>query len=203
MKYRLSFLFLIASLALGCSNQWRDADAQITASEMLGFLNESATTSGSGGDMATAQALSKDESAAIYFADGGGKSPWTVASAASLVDWSFLGSAGGGLWYGNISEVRVFLIDTFKATTPNAALIISIKKTGETAFTHYAFTGSRGLGGSDYQAVLNNGSNRLVLRSTDVVDGDLDAVIQLKVFVQSSGGEEYIGKFSTLVGFGE
>lgn len=203
MKYRLTFLFLITSFVLGCSNQWREADAQISADQMLGFLNESASASGTGGDMATAQTLSKDESAAIYFADGGGTSPWTVASSASLVDWSFLGSSGSSLWYGNISEVRVFFIDTFRATLPNAALIVSIKKSGESAFTHYAFTGSRGLGSNDYQAVLSNGSNRLVLRSTDVIDGDLDAVIQLKVFVQTSAGEEYIGKFSTLVGFGE
>jgi hypothetical protein len=200
MKYRLSFLVLVLFASAACSNQWREADADITASEMLSMLNEVSAAS-AGGDVANAKALSNDPNAAIYFADAPA-SGWTVASVASLIDWTFLGSSGNGLWYGGIAEVRVFYIDV-PSSPRQTGLIIGIKKNGESAYTYHGFTGTGSMGSEDYETVLSqNGQKRLVLRSMDVEDDDLAPVIQLKAFAFDSLGEYYIGKFSTLVGFG-
>ncbi len=199
MTRALIFISIAISL-LGCSNQWRDADAEITAQEMLSMLDQAQTSAGASGDLSQALALRQDPNSAIYFADAPGPLG-SVASIASLTDWSFLGQAGGDLWYGAIQEVRVFFIDAPQADgSRKAGLILAIMKKGESAFTYHGFTGASSMGDEEFESVLSSGGQqRLILRSMDVAEGDLAPVIQLKAWLP---GDAYIGKFSTLVGFG-
>lgn len=199
----LSVLVFVLFGGAGCSNQWRDADAEISASDMLQMLNEAKTSASSSTSLSQALSLAQDPNAAIYFADA--PSPLgTVASIASLVDWSFIGSDGANLWYGAIESVRIFFIDAPTSTQRKTGLVIGIKKKGSQNYSYYGFVGTASMFEEEYETVLSlNGQPKLVLYSTDVGEGDLNPTIQLKAWkILPNGAEDYIGKFSTLVGFG-
>jgi hypothetical protein len=204
MIARLTVVLSMVIAFAGCSNQWRDADANITAAEMMEMLNSvTSSSNASSGDLSQALALKDDPNAAIYFADApdsvGGMG--SVASIASLVDWSFLGQDYATLSIWKINEVRVFFIDAPQADgSRKTALILGLKIESSANFTYFGFTGTASLGDNDYSTVLSAGGQvKLILKSLDAEDGDLEPVIQLKAY---SPGDEEIGKFSTLVGFG-
>lgn len=196
-------LFTILILA-GCSNQYRDADAELSAAELLSMLNEIGSVQGTSGSSSLSQALAMkdDPNASIYFADGPGPLG-TPASIVSLVSFDFLGTAGRDLWWGALQEVRVFFFDSPTVNGRKNGLILALKRHSSNAFEYYGFTGYSALGDEDYEAVmLSNGQEKLVLRSFDVEDGDLAPVIQLQVYeIDAYGNENFIGKFSTLVGY--
>ena len=203
MIARLSLLLVLVTASAGCSNQWRDADANITGAELKEMMNSiSSASNTSSGDLTQALALKDDPNAAIYFADApdsvGGMG--SVSSIASLVDWSFLGQNYANLTHWNIKEVRVFFIDAPQGDSRKTSLILGLKIDSATNFTYFGFTGTASLGDSDYSTVLSSGGQvKLILKSVDAQDGDLKPVIQLKA---SLPGDVEIGKFTTLVGFG-
>jgi hypothetical protein len=91
-----------------------------------------------------------------------------------------------------ITDARVFFFDA----SPNFGLVVGIKRAGAD-FSYYGFSGQGDFDG-DFQAVLTGASGQITVESEDV-DGDvLNDVIQLHVY-DSQGN--YIGKFSTLVGY--
>jgi len=197
---KLTLLFALVSV-LGCSNQWRDADAEIDSDDMLSMLEEVSEAQGSssgGGALSEALAFKDDESASIYFGDA--PSPLgPVASIASIWDFQFLGADSSFSWR-EVSEARVFFFDRpSSGSSRDNGLVVGIKKQGEESFTYYGFTGTGTLGKDEFVAELDNGSGtQITLRSFDIEDGDLAPVIQLKIYASGT----YIGKFATLVGFG-
>lgn len=205
MAKRLTFVFtvvaLLATAVVGCSNHWREVDHDISSEEVMAMLNEVGGGQGFGaGDLTTALNLKDDPATAIYFADAP-SSLGPVASVVSLMNFDFLGLPD--LWWGAIAQARVFFMDTPTDSGRQAALIIGLDQ-GSGTFSYHALSGSSTIDGREFVAELSGGGQtRLVLRSFDVQDGDLAAVIQLKAYDHdSSGNERYIGKFSTLVGFG-
>jgi hypothetical protein len=84
-----------------------------------------------------------------------------------------------GETYRSFEEVRVFFFDLPSESGHQNGLIVGLRKYGESGLTYTAFSGSGSFGDSDMSVTLQaNGSDRIVLRSYDVTDGDLDNVIQ-------------------------
>lgn len=202
----------IVAAILGCSNQWREADADLTSEEMLQFLADVEAAHGQSlaqGSVSEALALKDDLRTSIYFADAPGVLG-PVVSVTSLADFGFLGS-GQNLTPFDIASVRLFFMDLPTDSGHENGLIVGIGTAGGTdtsassSFTYYGFVGRGDVVDGEFEAILESGSEpRLVVRSFDVDDDDeLMSVIQLKVYdFDQNGDERYIGKFSTLVGYG-
>jgi len=197
----LPIIILTVVGGVGCSNQWREADPQISADEMWSMLDEVESAqgaSGSSGSISEALQYKSEASTAIYFADAPGPLG-PVASILSFTDFSFLGISQITS-FRQIQAARVFFLDTPTEAGRHAGLVIGIQQGSDVQYV--GFSGSASFSGSTYTATLNGPSGSVVLRSLDVQSGDLKPVIQLKVYVDTGGGERYIGKISTLVGFG-
>lgn len=209
MRIQILALSVMSALAMGCSNQWREGDAEVTAEQMLSYLGEvssAQTTSTSGGDLAGALALKDQEGVRIYFAESSGiNSPMgPVASVLSLGNFEFMGMPE--LTWNQIEQTRVFFLDVPTADGGHTSgLIVGIRKAGETALTYAGFTGSGAMNEEDFVVTLQaNGADKMVLRTFDVDGGDLTSVIQMLIWdIDPSGAEYYNGKFSTLIGFGD
>ncbi len=197
-------LLLFAMLSAACSNQVRDTGG-IDSERMTTALSEISVTSAGGGDIQTALAMKDQPGVRIYYAESSGpQSPMgPVASIISLTYFDFLGAPG--LAWSAFEEARVFFFDLPSETGHQNALIVGLRKAGETQINYSGFTGVASFGDSDMTVTLQEGGvDKVVLRSNDVEDGDLKQVIQLLVWdIDSSGTELYNGKFSTLIGFGD
>jgi hypothetical protein len=208
--------FLLFLLGAACSNQWREGEQSVSGDEMMAMLGEAQTngaqsTSGGGGDLATAVALKDDAGSTVYFADAPrGHVP--VAAVFAMLNLDFLGTGTMGLNYEAVQAVRIFFIDNPSQT----ALVLGVQMTGAqapvadpnatggvipaTQFTYYAFTGQGSSSDGTYSATLTgpNGSS-ITLESDDVGgDGLLMDVIQLRMY-DSSG--YFLGKFTSLTGY--
>jgi hypothetical protein len=204
MRALMRIMAFVIALA-GCSNQWRDADAEVTSEEMMAMLDEVQSAQGQSlvsGDVSTALAMKDQPGVAIFFADGPGPLG-PVASVLSIFDFNFIGQSG--LTYSAISQARIFFFDNPVSGSRENGLILAIKQSSDGAsFNYYGFTGNSTISDGEFVAVMSSGGqDKIVLRSFDVDGDDLAGVIQLQVYaIEADGSERYIGKFSTLVGFG-
>jgi hypothetical protein len=196
----------VAVSVLGCSTHWREAD--VSEEQLQAALDDisAGTSNVGGGDTSQVLALKDDAAAIVYYAEAPG-SMGSVANLIGITDFSFLNS-GLDIWYGNITAARVIFIDLPTASGRQDGLILglatssSAQTTAASGFTYYSFTGNGSIGGGEFSAQMQGGGT-VIIRTTDVSDGDLDGVIQLRFYAaDQSGNEVYIGKISTLAGFG-
>lgn len=201
---RLFYIFsLVAVVSLvACSNQWREADAEISAEEMLALLDDAASASSlSGSGVSQALQFREEEGTAIYFSDAPGPLG-TIASVFSIYSYlDFLSPSLQGMTRESLYQVRIFFFNQHTSSGIRAALIVGLQTDASSSFQYFGFEGDAVISDDEYEAVLYNGSGQpaMILRSFDVEGGDLAPVIQLKV---SDANDNPIGKFSTLVGFG-
>lgn len=199
----LGIILLTALVAsVGCSNQYRSVPmddhtfVKASLNEILGV------SSASTNEVAQFKQLSEMPGASLYYSDS--VAYGAVMSVASLASFSFFDRPD--LWYGMISEVRIFFVDVFTTQGRQAGLLMAIKENGAQDFQVKAFLSTRPseVVGGEFVAVLgNNGQERLTLRSMYVdEDDELEAIIRLDVSeFDGSALETYIGQFSTLVGY--
>ncbi len=195
---------VLVALTVGCSNQWREANAGLSAQDlavMLSEVSQSQAQALSSGDVAQALALNDDPNTVIYFADSHGELG-PIASILSIYDFSFLTGNAQHTW-ASFSEVRIFFLDRPTAGARDNGLIIGLREPGQD-MRYYGFTGHGTFSGDSFEVVLSSGgTKKVVLRTNDVTDDDFDGVIQMQVYdFDGSGNEQYNGQFSTLVGFG-
>jgi hypothetical protein len=201
-------LLLTISLLLmalgGCSNQYREAD-EVTVDELLSALNQVQEASAAGSTTSLVSEILKlqeDPNTYIYYSYGPGPlgPPASVAAILSFDRFGF--SDGDDFDYTELAEVQVFFFDTSNELGRQFALILGVRKLGETSLKYIGMKGTGAIGEKDLYATLE-GENKqtLIFRSNDIDDGELATVIQLRVYEGSSGGESFVGKFSTLVGF--
>lgn len=201
----LTFALALVISAVGCSNQWREADAGLSEADlalMMSEINEAQSQSLSSGDVQAALAMFDDPNTVVYFADSHGELG-PVASILSLFDFIFITGDSRHSWR-SFSEARIFFFDRPTGSSGrDSGLIIGLRE-GTGSMRYYGFTGTGSFNGDSYEAVLySGGQKRVILRTLDVTDGDFDGVIQMQVYdFSESGAEQYNGKFSTLVGFG-
>lgn len=200
----IAIAFLLLSTA--CSNQYRTSDPQMSSDAMMQLLSEAqGTSTQSTGQDAIGQAMQMkaDPNTTIYFADAPGPMG-TVASVLAFDSLSFLG-AGADLYYGNISQARVFFLDNpFAAGGRQDVLIVGIASAASSGqFTYYSFSGSGALDSGEFSVSFTGGDGRsFTLRSFDLDGDSLAAAIQLRAYTtDGSGNEVYLGKFSTLSGY--
>lgn len=200
MKRLVMACALSVFITSGCSNHWREGDAQISGEEMLQILGEVQTGSSlMGGNVSQVLQLKDDPATAIYFADAPG-SLGPVASVLSLFNFEFLGQPD--LAWDSITQARVFFLDRPADGGRQTGLIIGIG-VGGGSLSYYGFSGTGSIENGEFVAQLSGGQKNITLRSYDIEGGDLSGTIQLQVYdVDAAGNERYIGKFSTLVGFG-
>jgi len=207
-------LILIASVAmsLGCSNQWRSADTGRDAKEVAEILAVIERDNQSLGVNDSARQnffdLTNEPDSTIFFGEAPGLLG-PVVSLLSLLDFSFLGQAYSFLSPLDIEAANVFFVDLPAADGNWAGLLVDIKLLGNTSFESppkFFYSLQPGsVQDGEYQVVVeDDGGTALVLRSLDVdSDGFLEGVIQLQVYdFDSFGQERYLGKISTLVGYG-
>lgn len=221
-----TFSLIILIPILGCSNQWREGDAQIDGDEVLAMLDQVAGVSSESLDgevtssvsgMAEAVREKDNPDTTIFFADAPGPIG-PVASVLALDNLDFL-NLGEGLWYGNVSQAQIFFLDTPTSSGRHNGLVIGIgtgagnsrdggsdgqnASESATAYQYAAMSGQGSIENGEFYVEMETPSgSTLVLRSWDVDGDELRAVIQLQVYEVDSAGEEiYLGKFSTLVGF--
>lgn len=199
MAKRTAILILILSAWLaGCSNQWREANPERTPEEVNQFLADVQSAQGQGlssGNVTAA--LQHVNEAQLYFAD----SESNIGMVSSLLSFDWFGWMGNGaenLSWGNISETRIFFLDYWNGSYSEVGLVIGINQ-GQ-GYTYYGFHGTGDSYDGEFVAELQGGAGTIVARSYDTTDDILDDVIQLKLYlVGPGGGEQYLGKISTLV----
>jgi hypothetical protein len=202
---KLSLIFLVLVLS-ACSNQWREGDAGLSSEKVGSYLDEAmASSSVSSFNASTMKSLRDDPNSAVFFAEAPGPLG-TVASLLSLMDFSFLGTSNSkDLWWGSFPYARVFLLDTPTSSGRKAVLILGLQEGSTSDLTYHTFAGDSMISDGEYLAELydSSGHEKLALRSFDTDGDDMKTVIQIKVSdFNLSGQEQYIGKFSTLVGYG-
>ena len=196
-------MIIAACLATAaCSQEWREGDAGLTGDEMLSMLDEAnqASSSSSGG-VANALAYKDDPNTTIFFADAPGPLG-EVREVLALDDMDFLGT-GQDLWYGNIKFARVFFLDSPGPSDRQDGIVFGIAQ-DDGQYRYYGFSGQGAINGGQFEATMSDASgHRVTVRSWDTDGDDLTGVIQLRVYeYDGSGNEYYIGKITTLVGFG-
>ena len=203
---------LLLLFSLGCSNQWRNADLEKDAQDVMNILNNiEDEVSTSGTVPQTAQNffnLKNDLNSSIYYAEafawGGPLGP--IASVFSIYNYEFAGPPLAGLSYNNLTEVRVAFIDLPTDSGHQCGLMVdSVLMADGSANTAFYSCTSAQVDGGEFIAQLERADGyKIALRSFDVdQNGDFKGVIQLKVYdIDSAGNEISNGKLSTLVGFG-
>lgn len=186
-------LIAILSLTLGCSTQWRDGEAGITADQLAERLESVGQSSGTG--VAEVLDMLKEGHTQIFFAESGTNGP--PSQIASLYDFSFLGVTDR-INFLDLQEVEVYFFDQYlESGQRNYGLIVGLRYGGQSALTYYGISGQGGINDDLFEAVLGDS---LALTSTDIdEDGEFNTVIQLQAYDPSSG--KYLGKFPALVGF--
>lgn len=206
------FSVSVAVSVLGCSTHWREAD--VSSAQLQAAIDDISTGAANvgNGDASQVLALKDDPTSIVYYAEAPG-SMGSVANLIGITDFSFLNS-GLDIWYGNITAARVIFIDLPTASGRQDGLILGLATTSQTTtaadgtaqmtpgFTYYSFIGSGSIDGGEFTAQMQGGGT-VIVRTVDVSGGDLDGVIQLRFYAaDQSGNEVYIGKISTLAGFG-
>jgi hypothetical protein len=190
-------------MPLGCSNQWRTGDANISAEDMMALLNEvqsASTQSTGGGNLSSILAMKDDPNTTIYFGDAGPPQP-NVLSVLAFDTLDFLASGQGYDWT-NINSARVFFFDNPTGGHTDG-LIIGILPNGAQQFQYFGFYGAGQIDSGTLTAtLLGDNGNALIVRSDDVDGQTLTGTIQLRVYELDGGGNEvYIGKVPSLEGF--
>jgi hypothetical protein len=198
-KLVLVFFLLVTA----CSQEWREGDAGLSGDEMMSLLDE-AQSGNAYADSGVTQALAykTDPNTTIFFADAPG-SMGPVPGVLALTDMSFLGSGGEQLSQYTVQAARIFFIDSPSLEDRQNGLVIGVTADGG-AMKYYGFSGQGHVDGDLFEATLTGAAGtRVTLRSWDTDDGQLQDVIQLRVYEYDGAGNEiYIGKFTTLVGYG-
>ncbi len=208
----LKKIILILALSFAssaCSYQWMESDSGASADEVIGLLNDilgEVSAANAGGSLQEFIEIKDNPNSTIYFAFGPGEMG-SVASISSLVRYDFMGPGGQDIFFDNIEEVKIFFAYVPEYAGNKAALLIQLKVAGQASPITKAFSAviAPGMDGEEYVAILGEaGVEKLVLRSYNVTDGDLEPVIQLRVsdFDSATGLETENGKFSVLEGFG-
>ena len=209
IKLFLGILSLSISLS-SCSYQWMESDSGASSSEVMGLLNEilGSSTLGAANSAALQEFINikNNPNSSIYFAFAPG-TMGPVASISSLVRYHFLGAAGSDIYYDTIEEVKVFYAYLPAYAGNKGALLIDLKVKGHSDYITKTFVTvfPPQIVGSEYVAILGEaGQEKLVLRSYNIHDGELERVIQFRVsdFDSLTGLETENGKFSVLEGFG-
>lgn len=204
----LVFSSLGLLMALGCSQQYRSADPGISDVELMSRLEQVSTLSGqaTSGDLSLFNALVFDDPlSTIYYAEGPGPLG-PPESVMSLTDFSFVRGLPGGVTPFDLQSVLIAFVHGFSGDRPAASLLVQIQFNGQTYTEVLSNSSDLSFSDKDFGVEMSGPGGTLILRSFDVSDtyeGELASVIQLKVYTYDGAGEEvYIGKFSTLVGFG-
>lgn len=203
----LRFLLItpVLLLSLACSTQWRDADDQLVAEDVVFEVNNmmSDTQLAGKSDSSYFAELFESETSSIYFGMshmGEGFTPlgppWSLLS---LTDFTVLGAPDIGAL--DLEVVRIAFVDDLP--TGRAALAIGYSTLGSTNFKTQFFSASSTPFMEDEELVIVFG-DKLVLKTWDVDESEeLLPVVQFRVYsINSQGQEVFIGKISTLVGYG-
>jgi hypothetical protein len=210
-KWTLIGGLLIAIFASGCSYQWREADSGIGDEELMDLINKFGESSSTGG-MSSFLTIAKNENAAVYFAEGWSDQEGTMgppASVLAILDFSFMGQSGD-LSPLDMDMARAIFVDLKNESGEHEnALLIDFVLNGQTAHVTRVFVSQRGNGivnGDEFEVEMSDSSGkRILVRSYDLVDGtdDLKGTIQLSLWdFDANNNEDFLGKISTLVGFG-
>ena len=200
-------IFIFALLALGltaCSNQEITVDAAVSAAEMQEdlniILNENTTLSA--GSASNFRQLAEDPNTSIYYSRSGPMGSVYSVLAMYNINW-----LAPGLTRGEISQVMVFFLDNITNQGRQVALLVDVLFTDGRAPLTQVFDINQSIAtdGDEIEFIVSNGVDQLILRSFDLQDGleELNASIQLNVFMNNNGTEDYLGKFSALMGFGQ
>lgn len=194
-----AFLLVIGVLVSACSTQWRDASLDVSSDDVASMLAEAQGTSG---QSTTSTSMFPYSAQAVVYFGNAPSSLGPVPSFLSLMDFSFLG-AGQDIWYGNVQQARVFFLDYSHDSSDDVELIFGLD-TGS-GFSYYTFTGQGGVDRGLFDATLTGPNGQeIIVESYDVTDDVLADTIQLKVYAVGAGGDaSYVGKISTLVGYGQ
>ncbi len=207
MKLKFLILSLIfGGLLLGCSNQVRESDPQLSGEEMMAMLDQltsgaSANGSSAGNGVAEALTYKDDPKTTIFFADAPG--PMGPVASVLAVDYLDFIRPGEDLWYGNVTKAQLYFLDSPSTTDRQNGLVIGIVTGESEQYQYYGLSGQGAIVDGQFVVEMTSPTGaRIVLRSFDTDGDDLLSVIQLQVYeVDASGNEIYIGKFSTLVGY--
>ncbi len=196
----IAIVCLVTS-SLGCSTRWREGDDGLTSDEVLESLQKLRADSGAVAGMAEFAQLLEVPTSRVFFAFSDPKKeqikmgkPWNVMS---FLDLSFLGRSDVGSL--DLAAALVAFVEDDASGT--STLLVDFAAEGETEYTTKVFISSARAETKDkiYRIQMSDG---LILESQDVDnDGALKNVIQLKVYFEGPEGEEYLGKFPTLVGY--
>jgi hypothetical protein len=213
---RIIILACTAVHLLGCAERTRYADAGRTASEIEGFyetdLRGKTPTVGNG--IAAADDMVDDPSTNMYYAEsyrdpGGTVAPMGPVDAVTPIQFDKLGL---GINQSQIQTIRVYFFDQIGGDGRyNHALVMHITTTGSSsqplilALANNSSSDEMSSVDDDgvFQVSFSLGGNqRLLLESNDTTDGELNEVVQFKLFLANDGEEpEEIGQISSMIGF--
>ena len=195
----ITFL-LVSSLLLGaCSTQYRNADAQISEDDLFSVIENTIQNSSSS---STLNDLINDDSTVIYFADSAGPLGG-VESVVSFIDFSWLGM-DSELTVWDLEDATVIFLDGFDSDDFRIFYLVVDITDIDGNRTTQVFSSTDGDYVFDDDGAVIYMTDGIVINSFDIADDVKDefgGAIQLRVGVERDGGLDYVGKFSTLVGF--
>lgn len=211
----LSIMSIVGVLLTSCSQHTRtidgEADPQIVMDNFQESLDLLSTAAGANSVVDRLKAMAEDPNVGLYYSEG--PSPLgPVESVFAVLNFDFL-KLDGGLQFSDIKFGRVFFLDLKTTEGRKNMLFLHIEPyEGNPTYAIYSnygdgFADPAQVSDGEFVTILSNsaGEQTLVLRSYDVEpdSDDLMANIQLKVSDFVDGQERPIGKFSTLMGFGQ
>lgn len=204
---RLLLLTPLLLTSLACSTQWRDADDGLEAEDVLFEVDSmlSDTQLAGKGDSSLFRELYLSETSSIYFGLSDLRTgetplgpPWSLLS---LTDLSILDAPELGAL--DMERVKIALVDD--VPSGQAALAISYSEFGaSTANLKTRFFAATVTPYVENEELVIVFGDNLVLKTWDVDDNEeLMPAVQFRVYSYDSAGNEiFIGKISTLVGYG-
>lgn len=204
---------VLMAFSSSCSYQWREADAGIDDQDLIKLIDEiGQTTSTSSGstNMTAFVNLAHDPQTAIYFAEGSDDHQGPMgppASILSMEDFTFMGQPE--VTPLDMTSARAIFLDyKNEAGVRKNALLIDYFLRGQDKSVTKVFMSQEGaafINDGEFEVELDSGGTKLIVRSLDLVDDsdELKGVIQLNAWdFTSDNVENYLGKISTMVGFG-
>ncbi len=207
MKGRYKIILVISALAtaLGCSRQWKEGSANLSGDEVIEKLQSLATSGAASGDSSSVYNFLIDQSDTNVYIGEGPSDMGPAHSIMSFVDYSLFSSQDADLSAFDLENATVVFLDGFdESKTRRFVLALEYSVNGSSRSFKASDEGfSFSKNKFEAQFTGNNGQ-KFLLRSYNLRDGEEDfgSFIQLKVFVLDGNGETYIGKFSTLAGYG-
>jgi len=204
----LAFATAVSLFSMACSQRWIDADAGVSADQIVDRVREVQSPNGAtalnqdASEKSLFDEILETEGAYIYYTDGGGNSVMGPAlAAAGLLEFGFMGESASSVIAEDLTEAVVVYVED----VDRAALMIQIHTGTESQpiTRYYSSTSPPEYNGDEYTVLLGQGGGPILRLTTfNTTENDLQGIVRFQVYDFTSDGiEQWLGQFGAMVGY--